>query len=121
MAFLPVPFQTVLAALGALWLRVNLPLAVALICITNPLTMAPAFYLCYKVGAWLLGATVVATGKHFQPSIEWLFDQLAVIWQPLVAGSLLTGSAPSALRATAWYRCCGALTSGTNAGLCYAS
>ena len=51
MAFLPVPFQMVLAALGALWRRVNLPLAVALICITNPLTMAPAFYLCYKVGA----------------------------------------------------------------------
>ena len=38
---------------------------------------------------------MVATGKHFQPSIEWLFDQLAVIWQPLVAGSLLTGSALS--------------------------
>lgn len=91
-AFLPVPFQMILAALGALWLRVNLPLAVALIFITNPLTMGPAFYLCYKVGAWLLGSKVVATGKHFQPGIEWLFDQFAVIWQPLVAGSLLTGS-----------------------------
>jgi len=94
-AFVPVPFQMVLAALGALWLRVNLPLAVALIFITNPLTMGPAFYLCYKVGAWLLGSTLIETGKHFQPSIEWLFDQLAAIWQPLVAGSLLTGSAIS--------------------------
>jgi uncharacterized protein (DUF2062 family) len=88
-AFLPVPFQMVLAALGALWLRVNLPLAVALIFITNPLTMGPAFYLCYKVGAWLLGASSLQTGKDFRPSIEWLFSQLAIIWQPLVAGSLL--------------------------------
>ena len=90
-AFLPVPFQMVLAALGALWLRVNLPLAVALIFITNPLTMGPAFYVCYKVGAWLLGTPPIKTGKDFQPSIEWLFDQLAIIWQPLITGSLVIG------------------------------
>jgi len=90
-AFLPIPFQVLLATLGALWLRVNLPLAVALIFITNPLTMGPAFYACYKVGAWLLGGTAIQTGKDFKPSIEWLFDQLAIIWQPLVTGSLLIG------------------------------
>ena len=92
-AFLPVPFQMVLAATGALWLRVNLPLAVALVFVTNPLTMGPAFYLCYKVGAWLLGSPVIQSEKHFSPSIEWLFEQLATVWQPLVAGSLLTASA----------------------------
>jgi uncharacterized protein (DUF2062 family) len=91
-AFLPIPFQMGLAALGALWLRVNLPLAVALIFITNPLTMGPAFYACYKVGAWLLGATTIKTGKDFQPSISWLLDQLAIIWQPLVTGSLVIGA-----------------------------
>jgi uncharacterized protein (DUF2062 family) len=96
-AFLPVPFQMVVAALGALWLRVNLPLAVALIFVTNPLTMGPAFYLCYKVGAWLLGGTTIRTGKDFKPSIEWLLDQLAIIWQPLVTGSLLIGAISSLL------------------------
>jgi hypothetical protein len=96
-AFLPVPFQMVLAALGALWLRVNLPLSVALIFITNPLTMGPAYYLCYKLGAQLLGETTLQTGTHFKPNIEWLFDQLAVIWQPLVAGSLLIATISSVL------------------------
>ena len=96
-AFLPIPFQMVLAALGAVWLRVNLPLAVALIFVTNPLTMGPAFYLCYKVGAWLLGASTLQTGKNFKPSIEWLFGQLAIIWQPLVTGSLLIGALSSML------------------------
>lgn len=96
-AFLPVPFQMVLAALGALWLRVNLPLAVALIFITNPLTMGPTFYVCYRVGAWFLGTTALQTGKDFKPSIEWLLDQLAIIWQPLVTGSLLIGAISSVL------------------------
>jgi hypothetical protein len=90
-AFLPIPFQMVVAAMGSVWLRVNLPLSVALVFVTNPLTMGPAFYLCYKVGAWLLGSPVIQTGQHFKPTIEWLFDQLAIVWQPLVAGSLLTG------------------------------
>lgn len=96
-AFLPVPFQMVLAALGALWLRVNLPLSVALIFVTNPLTIGPAFYVCYKVGAWMLGDTTLQTSKNFKPNIEWLFDQLAIIWQPLVAGSLLIGVISSVL------------------------
>jgi len=87
----------VLAALGALWLRVNLPLSVALIFVTNPLTMGPAFYLCYKLGAQLLGDTALQTDKQFKPNIEWLFDQLATIWQPLVTGSLLIGTISSVL------------------------
>jgi hypothetical protein len=90
-AFLPFPFQMVLAALGAVWLRVNMPLAVALIFITNPLTMGPMFYACYKIGAYLLGDTTVGIGNNFQPSIEWLFRQIATIWQPLLAGSLVIG------------------------------
>jgi uncharacterized protein (DUF2062 family) len=91
-AFVPLPFQMVMATLGALWLRVNLPLSVALIFITNPLTIGPAFYFCYKVGTWLLGEPALQTAKNFKPGIEWLFAQFAVIWQPLVTGSLLIGA-----------------------------
>ncbi len=90
-AFIPVPFQMVLASLGALWFRVNLPLSVALIFITNPLTMGPVYYACYKLGAWMLESPVVSTGDNFKPSIEWLFGQVAIIWQPLLAGSLVAG------------------------------
>ncbi len=90
-AFLPVPFQMVLAALGALWLRVNLPLSVALIFITNPFTMGPLYYLCYKLGAWILASPIIEKGESFKPSLEWFFTQLALIWQPLLAGSLIIG------------------------------
>jgi uncharacterized protein (DUF2062 family) len=91
-AFLPVPFQFVLAGLGALWLRVNLPLAVVLIFITNPLTMGPAYYVCYRVGVWTTGATDIAVGEDFTPTVEWLLDQLELIWQPLMVGSIIISS-----------------------------
>ncbi len=90
-AFLPLPFQMVFAALGALWLRVNLPLAVALIFITNPLTMGPVYYACYKLGASLLGDAPIEIGNSFRPSVEWLFVEIATIWRPLLAGSLVIG------------------------------
>lgn len=51
-AWWPVPFQMVLAAGGAILLRVNLPMSIALVWITNPLTMPPMFYFAYVVGTW---------------------------------------------------------------------
>ena len=96
-AFLPIPLQMIPATLGAVWLRVNLPLAVACIFVTNPFTMGPAFYLCYKLGAWLLKAPPLSTEKGFTPSPEWLINQLHMIWQPLVAGSLIISFTASIL------------------------
>lgn len=49
-----IPFQMLLAALGALKLRVNLPLALAACWITNPLTSAPIYLFCWRWGRYLL-------------------------------------------------------------------
>jgi len=57
-AFVPVPFQMLLAAPGAVIFSANLPLSVALVWITNPITMPPIYYGCYKLGAWMLGVEV---------------------------------------------------------------
>ncbi|MFO8025863.1 MAG: DUF2062 domain-containing protein, partial [Thiohalophilus sp.] len=69
MAFVPVPFQMLLAAAAAIIVRCNLAIAVALVWITNPVTMGPIFFFCYKVGTWFLGAPVHAV--EFAPSWEW--------------------------------------------------
>ena len=53
-AFLPMPFQTVPAAIAALVFRVNLPLAIVLCWISNPLTMLPVIYVGYDLGALIL-------------------------------------------------------------------
>ncbi|MDX1633035.1 MAG: DUF2062 domain-containing protein [Marinobacter sp.] len=86
--FIPMPFQMVAAALFALWMNANLPLSVALVWISNPLTMPPMFYFNYKVGAWLLGRPVM--DFEFELSVSWISGRLMDIGIPLYLGSLVT-------------------------------
>ncbi len=88
-AFLPVPFQMLIAATLAVFTRCNLPISVALVWVTNPVTFAPMFYFAYKLGAWLLGAVPTATSEHMDWS--WLSSQASQIWKPLLLGSLVCG------------------------------
>ncbi|MBK6278808.1 MAG: DUF2062 domain-containing protein [Gammaproteobacteria bacterium] len=88
-AFIPVPMQMLIAAAGAIWLRCNITLAVALVWITNPLTMPPIFYATYRLGAWLMD--IPASAAPFEMSVEWIEQSLSDIWPPLLLGSLLCG------------------------------
>ncbi len=88
-AMIPLPFQMVAAAACAILLRANLPISVALVWLTNPLTMPPIFYATYRLGAFLLGTPPVAGSAEF--SLEYLQHSLAVIWAPLLLGSIVTG------------------------------
>ena len=79
----------VLAALLSIWLRANLPLAVALCWITNPLTMGPIFYLAYRIGATAMGVTPGVV--EFELSWEWITHGLLAIWQPFLLGCFICG------------------------------
>jgi uncharacterized protein (DUF2062 family) len=94
-AFLPIPFQMVLAAAIAIFVRTNLPISVALVWLTNPLTMPPLFYFSYKLGSWLLGMPPAAV--RFDPSLAWFLDEIGGVWKPLLSGSLILGLAASIL------------------------
>lgn len=89
-AMIPIPIQMVIAALSAIVFRVNLPISVALVWITNPLTIPPVFYTNYLVGTWLLGAPPHV--GEFQLSLEWIAAELNLIWKPLLLGSFVTGA-----------------------------
>ncbi|GAB4357474.1 MAG: DUF2062 domain-containing protein [Gammaproteobacteria bacterium] len=89
-AFVPVPFQMLLSAAGAIIFRVNLPIAVGLVWITNPLTMPPIFYFSYLVGTWVLGTPV--TDVEFAISWEWITAELSAIWKPFLLGCFICGS-----------------------------
>lgn len=93
-ALMPVPFQMVLSAAGAILLRVNLPISVGLVWITNPVTMPPIFYFCYLVGTWILGTPVREV--QFSISLEWLQSELALIWQPFLLGCFVCAVVSSA-------------------------
>lgn len=94
-AFMPMPFQMIPAAICAVWLRVNLPISIALVWITNPITIPPIFWFCYQVGAAILGTHV--TDQQFDTSIEWLTTGLLLIWKPFLLGCLVMGVLSSLL------------------------
>lgn len=94
-AFIPVPFQMLIAAAGAIAFRVNLPISVALVWITNPITIPPMFYFSYLVGAWALGEPVTLTS--FELSGDWLANSLAAVWEPFLLGCAICGVIASLL------------------------
>ncbi len=93
MAFLPFPFQMVFAAAAAIFFRVNLPLSVVLVWITNPITIPPMFYFAYRVGTSITGDE--ATLEPFQFSVEWLQSAGFDILIPLIVGSLVCATISS--------------------------
>jgi len=88
-AWVPVPFQMLLSAIAAIIVRVNLPISVALVWITNPLTWGPMFYFAYKVGVWTLGIT--PHNIKFELSMKWLLESLGTHWQPFLLGCFIVG------------------------------
>jgi len=89
-AFLPIPFQMVLAAAMAIMLHVNIPISVALVWLTNPLTMPPLFYFAYEVGQWVLGLPDTED-FDFEPNLDWMFAMLHNNWEPFLLGCLVCG------------------------------
>lgn len=89
-AFIPLPFQMLIAACLALFLRANLPLAAAAVWVSNPITIPPMFYGAYRLGVWILGKP---GGKFdgIELSVHWVETQLALIWKPLLLGAFICG------------------------------
>lgn len=95
MAFVPVPFQMVLAAAAAIAVGRNLPIAVVMVWVTNPVTMPPIFFAAYKTGAWLLDETPKII--QFEISFRWLFTKLGDIWEPFLLGCAVLATFTAAL------------------------
>ena len=94
-AFIPMPFQMIPAAACAVALRTNLPIAVVLVWITNPLTMPPIMYATYRFGAWLL--KLPPREVDFTLSLENLLNNMQGVWKPLLVGSLATSIIAAAI------------------------
>jgi uncharacterized protein len=75
--------------MAALLVRCNLPISVALVWLTNPLTMPAIFFATYQLGRWLLGVPPISVSLEL--SWEWLANEFVLIWKPLIVGSLLCG------------------------------
>jgi len=89
-AYLPFPGHMVAAALLALALRINIPVAIVSTWAINPLIMGPAYYLAYEVGSTLLRRT--PSPFEFELSFAWLVEGFINVWQPLLLGCVLLGA-----------------------------
>lgn len=98
-AFLPMPFEMVVAAVLAMLFRVNLPIAVVLVWISNPFTWVPLYGGAYLVGAWLLGQDPVALSEV---QLTWLLKQAAPLWLGCVVVGTVTAVTGFGLTRLAW-------------------
>ncbi|MDE0990501.1 MAG: DUF2062 domain-containing protein [Pseudomonadales bacterium] len=89
--FLPIFFQSVPCVLLCVWIRCNVPVAVLVVWISNPITFGPMMYFAYRVGLWILGTEQEI--ELLNPSLKWFVDQISIVWQPIIVGSLACGVA----------------------------
>ncbi|GAA4896400.1 DUF2062 domain-containing protein [Ferrimonas pelagia] len=94
-AWLPIPMQMVFAALLAIIAGVNMPLAIATVWISNPLTMPIMFYTAYLMGTWVLDHERLVF--HFELSLQWFHDSVNTIGPPFLLGCVLMGLICAAL------------------------
>ncbi|TEW50188.1 DUF2062 domain-containing protein [Psychromonas algicola] len=89
-AWMPIPFQMVVASFFAIFFCVNLPLSVALVWVSNPLTMPPLFYMGYRLGAFVLQQPLMTF--KFELSYTWILNAFETIAPALFLGCIIMGS-----------------------------
>ncbi len=90
---IPGPLQMLAAALIAIPLRMNLPVALLTTLYTNPLTIVPLYVLAYWIGTLITG--VPATNAVAPPAFAWsqlyewtrgMFEWMSALGKPLAIG-----------------------------------
>jgi len=92
--------QIPFAAIFAISLRANLPVAIASTLVTNPITFAPIYFAAYQLGAFLLGESTAGIsqadlGTDAQSLGAWLsfwMDRIATLGKPLLLGLAIFAS-----------------------------
>jgi uncharacterized protein (DUF2062 family) len=90
---IPGPLQMISAALCAVLLRANLPVAVFVTLYTNPFTILPLYLVAYELGAWVTGTHIsIAAAKLSFPEMQWhnwiseLWNWLKMLGEPFFIG-----------------------------------
>ena len=76
--------QMVISGTIAIIFRANLLISVVLVWITNPITAAPIYYFCYRIGLLILQTPPMDLAQGW--TITALMHEVARIWLPLCVG-----------------------------------
>lgn len=87
-AMLPLPCQMLIAAFCTYIFNANLPLAVGLVWLSNPITILPIAWFCLMIGCQLLQIDFQVISMLGEGDFKQAFSQY---WKPLFVGCLATG------------------------------
>ena len=82
--FIPMPMQMVAVVFTTPFFKFNVPIAVATVWLSNPITMPFMYYMEYLTGNLILGMDAL----HVDLSMEWFSSHLEEIFLPLYVGTL---------------------------------
>ncbi len=82
-AFIPMPMQMAAVLLVVPFVRFNVPVALAMCWLSNPLTMPPMYYMEYLTGSFLLGIEPAPV----EITMEWFSNNIDKIFVPLYFGT----------------------------------
>ena len=84
-AFIPMPMQMAAVLLFVPFVRFNVPIALAMCWLSNPITMPPMYYMEYLTGSFLLGIEP----EPVEMTLEWFKHNLDNIFIPLYFGTAM--------------------------------
>ena len=84
-AFIPMPMQMAAVLLFVPFIRFNVPIALAMCWLSNPITMPPMYYMEYLTGSFLLGIKP----EPVEMTLEWFKHNLDNIFIPLYFGTAM--------------------------------
>ncbi len=88
--FQPIIPHVLLAIVLSIWLKANIPMAVASALLNNPITLVPMYYLGYKVGCAILNVPAFAMTEDAS-KLDFMKELLTIHLQPLLFGCFVTG------------------------------
>lgn len=91
-AFFPIPIHMTIVAPIAIIFGLNLPVMLAAVWVTNPITWIPIFYFAYRVGVFFIhGEVLPLEALNLTKDFSSLQHALGEIWMPLFLGSAICG------------------------------
>lgn len=82
--FIPMPMQMLAVILSMPLFRFNVPIAISMVWLSNPITMPFMYYMEYLTGNFILGLSGV---ENFDLSMDWVVSNFDKIILPLYVGT----------------------------------
>jgi len=83
--FIPMPMQMLAVLAVTPFIKFNVPIAISMVWLSNPLTMPFMYYMEYQTGNFLLGNTSL---ENIELTLDWFSDNWDSILIPLYVGTI---------------------------------